>query len=598
MKRFGFFVPLLYAFASTGCSLPLDSLGAAPSNACTSDSECGTSGVCVKPSFADAKMCVATETNLDGVILEVRPAADATGSTVSHVFLGSLDELGQATDPRGVVVRADLPIPTNVTFSGQLFASESDTCTGTDMSLPARVELHSVSQFPALSATYKGSTDLKNAGMESYGYALAVPVGAYDVYTAPAPFDGCEAAVPPRLLSNVEVGSDAKLTPPDDDFVHLSGTLKVPDADAVNGWKLELVDPEYGLAVSDTATLGSADASDGKVHIRRKSDDANDPGLRYYYKSSLLIRLRNPQGKLVVHWVLDTPDPDMPVSLDLSQLVASPIHVHASVIASDAKLSPVPSSVRFQSTGLTGSTVQNARFRVDVDTDTGGEFDADLVAGTYEVTITPGAQDGPSAPLVDHWDLTGPQMGNNRAFQLPERPVMRGNVTAPNGTALSQVSVATSPTSATTSYVSTALALDFDASGSKLRESSSKTDVDGAFSMLVDPGTADFSIEPEATTGFPWLVIPSLLVSDAAVKPIDDRGELSLAAPVLVWGQVSSAKSAVQSAVVRAWLPVAPDEADGSSTQLVQIGEAVTDASGQFVLPLPPSIAFGSPRIH
>lgn len=573
------------------CSLPLSSEDVKATNTCTSDAECGTHGACVAgPS--QGRVCAATQADLGPVILEVRPASDSSGVTVSQVFTDKLDVSG--TFAQGALETVDLQIPQNVTFAGEFLSPTVDpACTGDDGSLPVHVELRSVSPFANLSSTYKGdskpTTDAD--GRRVHRYSVDVPAGIYDVYLAPADLPaGCAAStLPPRLISGQPLLSKTEFKPDAMAPLELSGSIIVPDATDVSGWRLEVVDPDYGLVLSDTARLSSPPVG-GISQILGGVDGTDPNGVRYFYKKSAVIRLRDATGKLVVHWSLDPLDPTM-VKLNLADLVANTQTVEASVV--DANTQPVLASVRIQSVKLTGNANQNASFRVDTDTDAGGKIHADLVEGTYRVSVSPKDQSNGSATLVEDWEVKG-NLGFGHAFVLPQRPSLLGSVVTPNGQKpLGDVPILASPVVSSPSYITTV----FNPADALPRQSASQTDAGGAFQMLVDPGTVDFAVQPTADTGFSWLVVPRLLVTPAAQKPQAQLGALTMAAPVFVSGSVSSLKGGVvPSAVVRAWLPIADASQTGTQpTPLLQIGEAVTDDSGHFVLPLPPSISFTAP---
>lgn len=612
MKRSGaslFGVLLGAGILLSGCSLPLEALDAKTRNTCTSNTECGAHGACVSDGEG-AKTCVATEADLGPVILEVRPSSDAKGNTVSHVFAGELSLSGafpsgaRCKDPANPddPFCVDLAIPQNVTFAGMVAAPVTiPACTGEDGSVPAKVELHSVSPYSNLSSVYKtdavATTD--SQGAHGFRYSLEVPAGIYDVYLAPTPLASeCDAAsLPPRLISAVPITSNTEFKPDSTAPLALQGSVIVPDATNVDGWKVEVVDPDYGLVISDSGTLGKPAAGTGDsalLHCKGLPMAAQCQlvtGLRYFYKKSAVIRLRAPDGKLVVHWSLDPLDPTM-VKLSLADLVANTQSVEANVVDGGVPPNPVAASVRIRSLKLTGSANQNATFRVDTETDLDGKIHADLVEGTYRVSISPKVTDGTSATLVADWEVKG-TLGFGKTFVLPERPKLRGRVASPAGSPLAQLSVLASPVIDAQTYVTSA----FDVGDVVPRVSSTQTNDVGAFDMLVDPGTLDFSIQPSADTRFSWLVIPRLLVNDASQGTGADLSTLSLPAPALVSGQVSSAQGVVPSAVVRAWLPILnANKGTSGTTALIQIGETVSDEKGRYVLPLPASISFATPK--
>lgn len=580
----------LSATLGTGCSLPLFDLNVEATNTCTTDSDCGD-GVCASVDGAPA--CVATSTDLGSVIVEVRPAADAKGNTVSHVFADSISLSG--TSPQGLIQSADLQIPPKVTFSGQVTATVADaTCAGVDGSVPTKVELHSVSAFAGLNETYTTSATY-DAAADVYRYSIDVPAGKYDVYlksTTPTERPDCALGAPvPRFVPNVDVSTSVDFTTGSEPPARLSGSLLVPKDRSVAGWRLEIVDNLYGLLLSDTMEL--ADPIDGSASIQILGGPVGDDplGLRFYYTGDPIIRLRDANGTLVVHWLLSGVDidKDSKVDLDLADLVADPLPIEASIV--DGNAQGVAASVTIESVLLSGTAKQNASFRVLTSTDTTGSLFVNLVPGEYRVSIAP-TSDDTLATVSDKWSVSTDNLGHGKAFVLPKRPFLNGTVESAGGDPLPSmplVAAASSPD-----------ALDYfsqtvDVSKLLPRQASVTTDTLGKFSLAVDPGTIDLSVQPSASSLFPWLVLPRLLVDTAENKPILDVDTLTLPSPVILQGTVSSNGTVVPFAVVRVLLPL-PANGASMGSPVIQIGEAITDENGRYTLPLPPSISTSSAK--
>lgn len=582
-------VAILGALSATvvaGCSLPLFELDDKSANTCTSDADCGD-GVCA--SIDGSAACVATSTDLGSVIIEVRPAADAKGNTVSHVFADTLSLSGNFPD--GAVQTTTLEIPAKVAFKGQVFAPASaGDCAGDDGSLATKVELRPVSAFAGLGDTYTTNTVL-DAETNTYSYSIDVPTGTYDVYLKPsAPSDRPDCASfapPPRFFPGVTVKEGGVgLTPPDDLPTRLSGSLLIPKDRSVAGWRLDIVDSKYGLLLSDTIEL--ADPTDGSDSIQILGGPAGDDplGLSYYYVGKPMIRLRDATGTLVVHWVIPGVDLDKDgkVDLDLADLVADPLPLEASIV--DASSQGVAATVTIESVSLSGTAQQNASFRVVAETDGQGSLAVSLVPGEYRVSIAP-KYDDTLATVSDKWEVSSDTLGHGKGFVLPSRPVLTGAVESVGGSRLAAMPLVASASSPDAlDYLSQTI----DVANLLPRQSSVTTDFAGDFTLAVDPGTVDLSVQPPATSLFPWLIVPRLLVDTAANKPILDVDTLALQAPVIVQGTVIANGSVVPFAVVRVHLPL-PSSGTNMGSPVIQIGEATTDENGRFTLPLPPSIS-------
>jgi hypothetical protein len=112
-------------------------------------------------------------------------------------------------------------------------------------------------------------------------------------------------------------------------------------------------------------------------------------------------------------------------------------------------------------------------------------------------------------------------------------------------------------------------------------------DGDGKFTLLVDSGLSDLTIQAGAGSSFPWLVRPQL-----QVQANTELASLTLSSPAILSGTVSDpSKSPVANAEVNAWFPVRdPSKPGGLSGMVVKIATTSTDAGGGYTLILPSSI--------
>ncbi len=580
MKRGAF---LLLALTGSGCAFATAESVEQATNACTTNSTCGANGVCA--SVGTDHVCLATSSDLGQVVLEVRPTPDVNGNVVSHVFTDKLTLSGSlSADPQAV----DLAVPANVTFSGQLFGpTTKDKCTGPDGSLPVKVELHAVTQYPLLTSTYNATASQASDG--TWSYSLSVPAGTYDVYLTPQPvtLPLCgEDALPPRLVSGVDVSTNVKFSSAGDGLARVYGTLAVPKDRSVGGWHIEVVDPTYGFVISDSPPLPDPAVGATSVPILGGPNGDDPQGLRYYGTANPIIRCRDQTGALVVHWTLAGVDAlgTGNVSLDLNDLLANPTQLFATVV--DDQDQGVAASITVQSQFLTGDTKSQASFRMTAQADATGQFNASLVPGTYSVLVSP-TSDTTVTTASGTWTVTPQTLHYGKTFQLDRRPLARGTVITPAGMPVMAI-----PVVATAHPADLKTYFDAFSSAASLvaRDENVTTDQMGAFSFPIDPVTIDFSVRPDAASRFAWNVIPGLLVTAASVAPVDDLHALTLASPVLVSGTVTSPDGAVPSAVVRAYIPVAPADKTAPSN-LVQIGETVADANGHYELPLPATVS-------
>ena len=586
---------LVLAVAMSGCSLATADQALQTTNSCSNNGACGTNGVCA--TVGADRACVATTSDLGQVILEVRPAADVNGNVVSSVFTDKLTLSGPIPPSLPAV---NLGVQANVTFSGQLFApvptgpAPATKCTGSDGSLQVKVELHAITQYPSLASTYTANAVQDASG--HWVYSLSVPAGTYDVYLTPQPVDlkvCATVSLPPRLVRGVDVTKNVHFSSGADGMSRVYGTLIVPKGKSVQGWFIEVVDPTYGFVISDSTPLPDPMGATS-VPILGGPNGTDPQGLRYYGTTNPIIRCRSapangaptdPNGTLIVHWTLAGVDAlgTGNVTLNLNDLLATQIPLQATVV--DQNQNGVAASVLIQSAALPSDA--KASYRWTAQTDALGQFKAALVQGAYNVVVTPTA-DSSVTSVQSTWTVDSSNLGFGKTFVLPQRPIAQGTVVTPSGGPVSSVPVvATAHAPDMLTYFS---AYSTTTTSLVARDGNITTDAMGMFSFPIDPVAVDFSVRPDASSRFGWLVVPGLLVNSATVTPVDNLKPLTLSAPVLVNGTVSSPDGVVPSAVIRAYIPVPPTDKT-APPNLVQIGETVSDANGHYELPLPPSVS-------
>lgn len=574
-------LPLL-TFVLVGCSLTNAPEVDPKTNECSADTDCGDGATCVLAASKN-RVCASKSSELGSVILEVQLTG---GTQASYLFLDTFSFDG--TSDTGQAKSVDITLPAPVSVTGAIHAPQVDTkCRAGDTSVPANVTFHRRSHGGPLRYEVAAIGTSAIEGLDTAAYSLSVPPGAYDVYFEPKIIPGCEATppAPPQLMTDVRVeGESLVIEPPEEALASLTGTVLVPAAASLEGWVLEIVDPVYGHVISDRLMLLGAEQ--GQITI-------GDNELRYHAIANPLLRLRDPEGDLSVHWVLAALDLDLDdhIEIDLGDLVAEPMPIQATII--DANGALVPSgNVVIQSLALTGSANQNASFRVSTTSDENGVITVNLVPGTYVVTIVP--ETTGAAPYIGTWEITDDAGGSGRGFELATQPVIRGVVQDSSGDVLAAAPVFVSPVRAVQNdYFSQVLSKPDPALQSSwpTRPQAVSSTPDGSFELAVDPGRVNLLVQMPPDTGYPWFVLPSVLVGTAEDKPIVDLDALTIRYPVLAQGRITNALGVVPFAAVRAW--VQPRDGD-TLGPLVQIGATTTDEAGVFVLPLPPSITLPS----
>ena len=565
----------LLSLAATGCGIQVDAGPDVNTNICTSDSDCGSEAACVSTQTGEAR-CVVTTADLGKVILEVRPI----GSNASYVFLDALDVVTDGGKPR--LGSHDIELPDSVAVTGTVPAPEglSQGCLGPDGSLPVDVTLIRQVEFGAFASRYEfPSPPSLDEGLAEASFSGAVPPGKYDLYMSPHALAGCADVLPaPDLVMGlvIEAGKPFDLVADDMSAEsELSGTLVVPPnvGESLNNWVLEVLDPTYGYVISNQLAL-AAPPSGNTIAIE---------GFFYHPIDGALLRLRDLNGDLAVHWTLDglLLNADGIIDLDLNNLVAD-THTYSASVIDSAGTAVQSAGVVIQSLKLTGSVVQNADYRVETRTDADGNIAVSLVEGTYSVTIIP---DLPGeASYFGEWIVVAPPPGDpvpeGKAFKLVVQPTLSGSVSDPFGVAVAGASVNVGPSQ---TMASTYFVRAFGDPEPLNRQFAGVTLLDGSFDLSVDPGEVDIAVQMPAESGYAWSVLPSFKVDAAELKPQLDVGEVQLRFPAIVQGYVRDEGAGLAYAQVRAWKRV-------ESGALVQIGSAISDAEGGYVLPLPSGV--------
>ena len=564
----------LLAFLGVGCGLPLEEETLPYQNACSSSSECGPESACV--TAPGGNVCAATDTDLGKVYLEVR-SADVAGSTTSFLFTEAL--LLDSPNPAGIQRELDLELPALVTVRGSFPAvpGTPEGCrlaTGEGItSVPVKIELRSNSLLPGL----QNLSALSKVVEGEHVFDLDVPPGLYDVYIAPQEQPDCVTAPPRFFPGGLEVTTEYGLInyrPREEAPSEVSGTISVSSDDAISGWTFEVVDPILGKALSPVVELGQG--SDGLVLI---------PPTPYSYTSDALVRLRAPGGDLTAHFLLSSLLDKGGVSLVLTDLQTNVLPRTATVVGPKG---PVPGAmVTIQSKVLTGTPNQIAVYRLVTEADANGIISVDLIPGTYLVGVAPA--DPSLGTFLGEWKVTAENNGGNGVgFELPLQPMLRANViTAGGDPAAGAPVVATPSQSSTSTYFAQAL----EELSLAPRQFNGTVRSSGGVELFVDPGTVDFSVQVDSSSGYPWIVRPRLVVQDWTDEAQSmDLGQLRISYPVLVRGTVRSASGPSSLATVRAWVAAGGAMEGEKAGALVQIGEAIADETGRFFLPLPPTV--------
>ncbi len=560
-----------------GCSLTIDTPPTVE-NTCSSQHPCAsgecTGGMCVTPAI-DKSMRVS---------FEVVPPRDEPG-LLSAIFLPET-VAGAGT--------RDLALPSPVVLRGGAYAGETDT------RIPVQLTFTPRPAFAGAPASFVrvlvGSGD----------FAITLEEGrVYDVLVEPS-------TVPDSTTAGID-GADpmaaSDLYPP----LYLEGL--VPDQVASDGvlGRLEIRYPA-DLAEPCTLVRTSACTLAGKVLGQDADGDSMpEPGLR--------VRAVTPDGRVVSTSALTdddgacairiTPEVDAyslsitvpDASGELPDILA-PVDLATSIadrVVLVPRLEPVTlmglvgylvgqvpqpvggAAISFESTALVdldldlGGAITFRRSAITASAEPNvGQFEIALLPGTYRVVVTPTELDA-AGVLVTQVTIDVRSAGSvimGQLYSLPRRARYSGEIITPAGEPVPQPTLRARRLPAAASVPADDV-LRFG------RSSETTADAAGVYTLPLDVGLYDLVIKPGAETGYPWQVVPGIVI-DASVRDI--TFDATLTAPVPIEGTVSTNDGTpVGAALVRAYAILKTDGVARS----VQIGEATADAEGHYRLLLP-----------
>jgi hypothetical protein len=213
-------------------------------------------------------------------------------------------------------------------------------------------------------------------------------------------------------------------------------------------------------------------------------------------------------------------------------------------------------------------------------------YSVTLPQGVYRVTVRPASDgamrlDGGGLPAVQVTSLVVDDRHTYEPFTLGGMRQISGSAATADGRPLVGATVEAIPVSCD----QPANLADGGDAGSQLKQPGTTaacvprpqqviiTDTQGSFSLPLDPGGYQLRVKPADGTGFPW-VTQSLDPAAATVR-------LKVPAPFHTSFSLLDANDVpVMRALVKAFL--VPDPSDpSSSAQAVELGETLTDGSGQ-----------------
>lgn len=594
-------------------------------NSCQSSSDCGA-GKCVD------NQCRSRHGTLGVALIEVTPPASASDSAGLQFLLPKVTlpeaggdlSLALACEGGDLTGKCAANAVASLAFQAKLtgrncaptFVDKGlNLAMGADSTIPASVTITPTQRSLGIStAKVIAQTALINSSY--FGFSANIPAGTYDIYIEPLPHDQT-CVVPPQVLraQRFEGGLNNVPVPlPEPSVFELHVTWPAGDG-ALNGWLVDILDPATGHVISNRVqlALGKGGKTDYVATVSYLPVVGDSAGAN----ADELLRLSPPPTEgvtaptiLAARSALGVFDANRGT---LSQFTALPQAVH--VVGQVTALStpqPVAASVTLVATKITGiepgvlaSFVRNVAVGED------GQFELDLLPGTYRVLAVPDAalnsQDvvstrTPLSEVTTEWVVPSSPIKTQagKVIELSQALPITGEALDSAGAPVATAFV---------EAVASTAAIQRDVLREALGEivavphaSTGTVQSSGTFSLLADSGTFDVSVRPQAGTGFAWSVAPAVAVGTTPETSAGVNLSLSSAPPVQYAGKVTVPGATMGSAVpvpralIRAYVytvagSYTPDPTKADA--VVQIAETRADDFGNFKLLIPASLNGG-----
>lgn len=533
-------------------------------NACAAPEDC-VAGVCSE------SICVSTETGDLEIALRVIPSEDSP-------TLGSWTE---APFPLVSSIEHDVTLPHIVQIVGTLdWAGDERIPATLTFSRPG------LDGRPLDRVTVSTFTEPMRIGDIDADFSARLEAGAmYTVEVTPSPANmpGTEVPwlreLPPMRILQLETPSSpegsaiwpVELSYPPFDTVctsmfagcSLAGTVVNSDADPQEGLQVRAVESSTGRVVSSTA-LTDADGSfsivtspDAEAFVLRVTGG----GERMLFPTVSVDPALLPPGETVR---IRVPDAQMVTYRGTVQTEGG---------------DGVGATLTFESNDVFDAAVMaRGSFRTSTSTEPNGSFEVELLAGTYEIVVSPTA--GTYAPVADELRITPPMTGepivSGQLFITPERAVLGGTVRTAAGETFPDVQL---------EAVALGIQADEDMPRAAIYNRSSDAtsgEMDGLFDLRLDVGVYDVFVKPPAESKYGWLVMPNYTVG--SLRTLANPFEIQ--PPVPVQGVIRDANG---TEIPNAEITVLGRREGGE--RFVELGRARADENGFYRVLVSPRLA-------
>ena len=341
----------------------------------------------------------------------------------------------------------------------------------------------------------------------------------------------------------------------------LEGSVFNSDEEPQLGLQIQAVEIETGLVVSSTALTDE----EGRFRV------TTSPSAKRY-----ILRISGGEGRTLFPTLAI--DPALLPAGEARIRVPEPQTVvyHGSVEGGMRGTPLQGVSLSFESNDVLESLgFTSGSYRTVATTDERGQFEVELLAGTYNVVVSPSG--GKYGVLTETLRVVpnpngAPLIG--QLFSVPERARFGGTIRTSNGDMVSDVLIE-------------AIALPANEASPRAanynRSSNALSDRSGQFELRLDLGVYDLIVKPTSEANYGWTILPGYTVGSLSASVITP---FELEAPIPIRGTV---KRFDEQEMVNAEIILLGKTRDAE--RFVELGRTRTDSEGNYFVLLAPRIA-------
>ena len=261
MKRWAALTALLCSLSACDVASVQEAPDTIAHNECKSTGDCSNGGICID------LQCRSSSTVLQSVLFEVTPPAD--GTAIAGVqFLVPNEQLGPADSDTSLQLGSVSQVVGRVTAAGrkctlQFVGDLGIVATAVDSSVPARLSLTPTTGALGLYSPRAVVQSSLIGGGVYWGFTANIAPGTYDIYVEPRPQADQTCPVPPQLLRGQALmfgTTSLQIALPEPSLFEFHVSWPLGDG-ALNGWTVDMLDPETARVISNRVPLALARGS-------------------------------------------------------------------------------------------------------------------------------------------------------------------------------------------------------------------------------------------------------------------------------------------------------------------------------------------------